>query len=144
MAEAVFRSYVDQAGLAGEIQVDSAGTADWNVGDPADSRTLAVLRKNAIPYDGRGRQVSAADLERFDYVIAMDSQNYADLRRLDRRGLLDGKLYRLMDFAPPGSPRDVPDPYYDGRFEYVYTLIHAGARGLLQHIGDKHGLGGQD
>jgi protein-tyrosine phosphatase len=56
------------------------------------------------------------------------------------RGWLDGKLYLLLDFAPPGLPREVPDPIYDGRFEDVYGMIEAGCQGLLEHIRDKHGL----
>jgi protein-tyrosine phosphatase len=134
MAEAVFHNLVSDAGLAGQIEVDSAGIADWHSGEWADHRTLAVLRKHAIPYDGRSRQVQPADLQHFDYVIAMDSQNMADLRRLDRGAALDGKLFRLLDFAPAGYPQDVPDPYYDGRFEYVYELVDAASRGLLDHI----------
>jgi protein-tyrosine phosphatase len=140
MAEAVFQNLVSEAGLAGQIEVDSAGMADWHSGEAADRRTLAVLRKHAIPYNGRSRQVRPADLQRFDYVIAMDSQNLADLRRLDRGGALEEKLFRLLDFAPPGYPKDVPDPYYDERFEHVYDLVDAGSRGLLAHIRQKNRL----
>jgi protein-tyrosine phosphatase len=140
MAEAVFQNLVSEAGLAGQIEVDSAGMADWHSGEAADRRTLAVLRKHTIPYDGRSRQVRPADLQRFDYVIAMDSQNLADLRRLDRGGTLEEKLFRLLDFAPPGYPKDVPDPYYDERFEHVFDLVDAGSRGLLAHIRQKNRL----
>lgn len=140
MAEAVFRKLVEEAGLADQIHVDSAGTAEWHVGEPADYRTLAILRQHGIQYDGVARRIQSADLRRFDYIIAMDGSNMADVTRLDRSGVLNGKLYRLMDFAPPGSPRDVPDPYYDGRFEYVYRLVEAGCRGLLEHIRSRHGL----
>lgn len=140
MAEAIFQDYVRNAGLADHIAVDSAGTADWHEGDPADPRTLAVLRQHGIDYRGRGRQVQPADLQRFDYIVAMDASNLADLRRLARGAALDGKLYRLLDFAPPGSPKDVPDPYYDGRFDYVYSLVAAGCRGLLEHIRAEHRL----
>lgn len=134
MAEAVFHNLVNEAGLAGQIQVDSAGIADWHSGEAADWRALAVLRQHDIPYNGRSRQVQPADLRRFDYVLAMDSQNMADLRRLDRSGALAGKLFRFLDFAPAGYPQDVPDPYYDGRFEYVYELVTVASRGLLDHI----------
>lgn len=140
MAEAVFQQLVDEAGLADRIIVDSAGTASWHEGERADRRTLAVLRARGIPYDGRSRPVSLADLDRFAYLIAMDGQNLADLRRLDRTGALQGKLFRLLEFAPAGSPRDVPDPYYDNRFEYVYELVAAGCRGLLQAIRARHNL----
>ena len=140
MAEAVFQNMVSEAGLAGQIEVDSAGMADWHSGEAADRRTLAVLRKHDIPYDGRSRQVRPVDLQRFDYVIAMDSENMADLRRLDRNGALEGKLFRFLDFAPAGYPQDVPDPYYDGRFEYVYELVSVASSGLLEHIRQEHGL----
>ena len=140
MAEAVFQNLVSKAGLAGQIEVDSAGIADWHSGEWADQRTLAVLHKHAIPYDGRSRQVLRADLQRFDYVLAMDSQNVADLRRLDRSAALEGKLFRLLDFAPAGYPQDVPDPYYDGRFEYVFELVTVASRSLLEHIRREHRL----
>ena len=140
MAEAVFQNLVSEAGLAGQIEVDSAGIADWHSGGPADHRTLAVLRQHAIPYSGRSRQVQPADLQRFDYVLAMDGENVADLRRLDRGAALDGKLFRLLDFAPAGYPQDVPDPYYDGRFEYVYELVTVASNGLLDHIRQEHRL----
>ncbi|MBE2233417.1 MAG: low molecular weight phosphotyrosine protein phosphatase [Anaerolinea sp.] len=140
MAEAVFQNLVSEAGLAGQIEIDSAGTADWHSGERADRRTLAVLRQHAIPYDGRSRPVQPADLRRFDYLLAMDSQNAADLKRLAHSGALDGKLHRLLDFAPAGYPQDVPDPYYDGRFDYVYELVDAASRGLLAHIRQEHRL----
>lgn len=140
MAEAVFQSLVSEAGLAGQIEVDSAGVAGWHSGEAADRRTLAVLRKHAIPYDGRSRQVQPADLQHFDYVIAMDQENLADLRRLDRTGVLEGKLFRFLDFAPAGYPQDVPDPYYDGRFELVYELVTVASHGLLEHIRREHRL----
>ncbi|HSN74697.1 MAG TPA: low molecular weight protein-tyrosine-phosphatase [Anaerolineae bacterium] len=138
MAEAVFQNLVSEAGLAGQIEVDSAGMADWHSGEAADRRTLAVLRKHDIPYNGRSRQVQPADLQRFDYVLAMDRENLADLRRLDRNGALEGKLFRFLDFAPAGYPQDVPDPYYDGRFEYVYELVTVASRGLLAHVRQEH------
>lgn len=140
MAEAIFRQRVAEAGLSAEIEVRSAGTEDWNVGMPAHRGTLDVLRRHDVPHDGRAREVSRSDLEWADYVVAMDASNVADLRRLDRRGVLDGKLYRLMEFGPPNAPMDVPDPYYDGRFDYVYGLVEAGTTNLLEHIRSENGL----
>ncbi len=140
MAEALFRRRVAEAGLAGEIEVRSAGTADWNVGLPAHRGTLDVLRRHGVPHDGRARQVSRSDLDWADYVIAMDGSNVADLRHLDRSGALDGKLYRLMEFGPPNAPLDVPDPYYDGRFDYVYGLVKTGTANLLEMIRNENGL----
>ena len=140
MAEAVFARLVDEAGLAGEVQADSAGTAGWHSGEPADRRTLAVLRHHGIPYAGRSRQIQQKDLKRFDVIVAMDSENLTDLRFLDGNRSLDGKLHRLMDFAPVGYPKDVPDPYYNGQFDLVYEMVDAGGRGLLEHIRKEHGI----
>ena len=140
MAEAVFARLVDEARLAGEIQADSAGTAGWHAGEPADRRTLAVLRKHGIPYAGRSRQIQRNDLKRFDVIVAMDSENLADLLFLDSNRSLDGKLHRLMDFAPAGYSKDVPDPYYNGQFDLVYELVDAGGRGLLEHIRKEIGI----
>ena len=140
MAEAVFQQQVDDAGLADQFEIDSAGTGGWHVGDPAHRGTQTVLRRNGITYTGRARQVQPADLQHYDYVIAMDADNVADLRRMDRQNALNGKLHQLLEFAPAGYPRDVPDPYYDGKFDLVYELVDAGAAGLLDHIRAEHGL----
>jgi protein-tyrosine phosphatase len=69
----------------------------------------------------------------------MDEQNLDDLRRVAPQRAWEGKLHLLLDFAPDGFPHQVPDPIYDGRFEYVYELIEAGCRGLLDHIQAEHG-----
>jgi protein-tyrosine phosphatase len=140
MAEAVFQQQVKDAGLADQFQVDSAGTGRWHVGEPPHRGTREVLRRHGIPYQGRAHQVTTADLQAADYIVAMDSSNMEDLRWIDRQGHLDGKLYRLLDFAPPGSPTNVPDPYYEGNFDYVYQLVDAGASGLLAHIRQERGL----
>lgn len=140
MAEAVFQQRVNEAGLADQFEVDSAGTGGWHAGEPAHRGTQAVLRRHGIAYNGRARQVQPAELARYDYVIAMDVENVADLRRMDRSNALDGKLHQLLEFAPAGLPRDVPDPYYNGRFDEVYELVDAGAAGLLDFLRAEHGL----
>jgi protein-tyrosine phosphatase len=140
MAEGVFQHLVDQAGLSDQIEVDSAGTRDWNVGGQAHRGTRATLQRHSIAYAGRARQVTLADLHAADYVLAMDFGNVYDLRDMASQGTLEGKLRMLLDFAPPGFPREVPDPIYDGRFDHVYDLVEAGCRGLLDHIRAEHSL----
>jgi protein-tyrosine phosphatase len=140
MAEGVFQHLVDQAGLSDQIAVDSAGTSDWNLGSRAHRGTRQELKRHNIAYQGRARQVSLADLLEADYVLAMDMDNAYDLERLAPRGALGGKLRLLLDFAPRGFPREVPDPIYDGRFEEVHRLVEAGCRGLLDHIRAEHEL----
>jgi len=136
MAEAVFRHLVKEAGLSDRIDVESAGTGGWHIGERPHAGTLAILKRNQIDAGGkRARQIHRADLTEFDYVIAMDDENVADIQALFHR-----RVPRLLEFAPQGTPLDVPDPYYTGRFDQVYNLVTAGCKGLLAHIREKEGL----
>ena len=140
MAEAVFQHMVDEVGLSDQFVVDSAGTSDWNVGSQAHRGTRNVLRRQGISYKGRARQVTEDDLYQADYVVAMDADNVYELYYLGSQQELSTKLFMLLDLASPDLPREVPDPIYDGRFDYVYELIEAGCRGLLDHIRAEHDL----
>ncbi len=133
MAEAVFQQLVDEAGLSDSIQVDSAGTSGWHIGEPAHRGTRGILSQHGITYEGRARQITPADFDRFDYILAMDAANLSDVRQM----LPDGSpvvVERFLDFAEDMPTRDVPDPYYDGRFEDVYQLVRRGAAALLDTI----------
>jgi protein-tyrosine phosphatase len=125
MAEAVFQHMVDEAGLSHAIEVDSAGTGSWHIGERAHRGTREVLARHNIPYDGRARQVERDDFRRFDYILAMDNENFDDLERMMPAGS-DAKLARFLDFAPQAPVREVPDPWYDGRFDEVYALVRQG------------------
>ena len=132
MAEAVFRDMAARAGLAGRIAADSAGTGGWHAGEQPHQGTRRVLREHGIDYNHAARQVRGDDFVRFDYLIALDNGHMFELRaRAERSG---AQLARLLDFAPNVPTRDVPDPYYDGRFAEVYTLVEQGCQGLLEHI----------
>jgi protein-tyrosine phosphatase len=141
MAEAIFARMVERAGLSDRIEVDSVGTGDWHVGEAAHRGTREVLGRNGIDYVGCARQIARADLEEADYVVAMDARNLADLSAvLDPEGVHAGKVRRLLEYAPAGPSLDVPDPYFDGRFEDVYRLVEAGCRGLLARVRADQGL----
>lgn len=136
MAEAVFRHLVKEAGLEEHFDVDSAGTGGWHVGERPHRGTLEVLRRNQIDAGGqRARKLERADRDLFDYVIAMDAENVADIEAVFGR-----RVPRLLDFAPSGGPSDVPDPFYSGGFDQVYQLVLTGCRGLLDHIRQQEGL----
>jgi protein-tyrosine phosphatase len=139
MAEAVFRHRVAEAGLGEQIVVDSAGTSSWHVGENAHRGTRNVLRKHGIQYEGRSRQITPHDFSLFDYILAMDNANLSNLKRMlpdDSRAVVG----RFMDFAEDAGTNEVPDPYYDGRFEEVYALVNQAADGLLAHIREEKGL----
>ena len=135
-AEAMLRSKVHAAGLDDRIEVDSAGTADYHVDSPPDRRAVAHGEKRGLEMRHlRGRQVSREDFERFDFILAMDEDNLADLQRLRPPGSR-AKVALLMSYAPRAGSRVVPDPYYgaaDG-FEAVLDLVEAAADGFIASV----------
>ena len=134
-AEGVFRYYAEQAGLADRLEVDSAGTHAYHVGEPADRRARAAAERRGMSLDGiRARRVCAQDYERFDYIIAMDKDNLAHLRDEAPDGH-DVRLHLFLEFAP-GLETEVPDPYYGGAagFERVLDLVEDASRGLLETL----------
>jgi protein-tyrosine phosphatase len=138
MAEAVFQNMADDAGLQGIIEVDSAGTGSWHVGESAHPGTRRVLAQHGIDYMGRARVVRQEDVvDPSSYVIAVDASTLHELQR--RFGEIPN-LYLLLDFAKNSSERDVPDPYYEGNFEYVYKLVEDASRGLLAAVIEREGL----
>jgi len=131
MAEAVFMHLVDEAGLADRFEIDSAGTGDWHIGKTAHEGTLGILQQKQIPYDGRARQISAADLDYYDYIITMDDSNFEDVMAI---GEGRAEVRSLLSFAPLQKLTEVPDPYYHGGFDKVFDLVHESCVGLLEHI----------
>jgi protein-tyrosine phosphatase len=139
-AEAVFRQYVERAGLAGKIVIDSAGTHDYHIGASPDSRTQRAAQQRGFDMsDLRGRQVEAADFARFDYVLAMDAANLAILNGLMPKDSVT-QVRLFLDYAHHHTEREVPDPYYGGEdgFERVLDMVEDAAAGLLQHINEHH------
>ena len=135
-AEAVFRARAEQAGLADDIFIDSAGTHDYHIGDAPDARTQRAAARRGYDMSAlRGRQVESADFLRFDYVLAMDHANLAILQRM-RPHDAPGHLGLFLEFAARHHEREVPDPYYGGAegFERVLDMVEDAAEGLLQCI----------
>lgn len=140
MAEAVFRKMVTDAGLQDQIEVDSAGTGHWHVGEAPHHGTRAILEQNNIEYEGiRARQVRQDDLQRFQYIIAMDGDNLENMHRIAGKQY-QGYMARLLDLVPDDRRDDVPDPYYTGNFDEVYHLVQEGCRRLLNFIREREGL----
>jgi len=81
-AEGVMRRLVADASLQGSIELDSAGTGGWHVGEPPDARATDAARRRGIALEGLARQVHAEDFERFDLILAMDRSNERALRAL--------------------------------------------------------------
>jgi protein-tyrosine phosphatase len=136
IAEVVMRSLVVERGLDGAIEVSSAGTGDWHIGERADRRALDVLERHG--YDGsshRARQFVADAFAAHDLVVALDRSNLAALRRLAPAGEVD-KVRLLMSYVDDAPADEVPDPYYGGDdgFEQVLAMVESACGALLDHV----------
>jgi protein-tyrosine phosphatase len=135
-AEAVLRELAAREAPELTLEVDSAGTADYHVGQAPDPRTRAAAARRGYDLSSlRARTVEAADFEHFDLILAMDRENLKALRRRAPSHAHE-RLRLLLEFSPDPAPEDVPDPYYGGPngFEEVLDLVEAATRGLLAHL----------
>lgn len=140
LGENMFRHLAQQAGVGERYEVDSAGTGSWHVGEPPDRRMRQVAARRGFNYDGQARQFRQSDFDRFDLIIAMDTDNRANLRRLARNITDEAKIRLMREFDPQGGPNaPVPDPYYGGidGFENVYDIVERSCQGLLDALEEK-------
>lgn len=135
-AHGVFRSQVQQRKLDALIEIDSAGTHAYHTGAPPDQRAQSTALKRGVDLsDLRARIVKDRDFELFDYILAMDEENYAMLLEQCPQEDRD-KVQLFLNYAPQLNRREVPDPYYGGikGFENVFDMVDAAAKGLLDDI----------
>ncbi len=135
-AEGTFRHIVEQGGLSDEFHIDSAGTIDFHIGDPPDVRAQETALRYGVDITRlRARQVNSNDFHIFDYVLAMDRENFQGLNQICPEGR-GNRLHMFCDFHPDASIREVPDPYYGGTrgFDTVFDLVMKASKGLLEHI----------
>ncbi|MFY0673153.1 MAG: low molecular weight phosphotyrosine protein phosphatase [Bacteroidia bacterium] len=135
MAESVFKEKVNQAGLASRFQVDSAGTAGYHIGEWPDNRTIATLNGHGIDYYSKARQLQKTDLEEYDFIMAMDHSNYADILML-KDGDSKSKIEMFRDYDSTKGDLVVPDPYYGSMndFKNVYDIVERCSANLLEAI----------
>lgn len=134
LAEAVARKHFAEAGL--DIEVASCGTGGWHVGEQADPRMRAAAAKSGYDLEPhRARQLRAEDAERYDLLLAMDSNNLRDMQRVFG-GKGDDRLALFLDWAGATPPRDFPDPYYEEltAFTHSIALAERGVQGLIQRL----------
>lgn len=135
VAHVVLEDRVTAAGLGDRVEVVSAGTGDWHVGEPMDSRSAASL--DGSGYDGsrhRAQQVQAAWLQSFDLLLAMDRSHVGGLRALGPAEPGRVQLWGAFDPVEPGA--EVPDPYYGGPegFTRVLTMVERTADVLVDAV----------
>jgi protein-tyrosine phosphatase len=145
MAEVILREELERAGLSDRVEVDSAGTGDWHLGSPMDSRARAELSRRG--YDGAGhraRQFGPSWFGRYDLVAAMDRGNLERLRRMAPDRQAADRTVLFLSFDPSrngqgsGSDLEVPDPYDGGPEDYalVFDLVQPAARGLAAQLAE--------
>lgn len=141
-AHGVFRDLVEQAGLAEQILVESAGTIGYHAGENPDPRATAMSRNMGVDItDLVARQVVQTDYTNQSYILAMDYSNLQNLAA-DCPDLHQNKISLLLQYHPEDSLKEVPDPYYGGDkgFENVYLMIEEACKNLLQDIRTQHSL----
>jgi protein-tyrosine phosphatase len=143
IGEVVLTDRIAAAGLSGRVIVDSAGTGDWNLGEGADPRTLAVLDAHGYALQHASRQITPNWFASIDVALAMDESNYVDLERMIALSGQPTELRMMRSFAPklrhlpePHPGLDVPDPFFGGSagFEVVLTMIEEAADGIVDDL----------
>jgi protein-tyrosine-phosphatase len=132
MAEAIFKEKVDQSGLAKDFFVDSAGTASYHEGEPADHRSIKAGMDHGLDVDSIARKIRAEDFDRFTHIVVMDDQNLADVKSI-APAKYSGEIMKMTDFHPVLN--QIHDPYHDGEdaFETMYHHLNSCADQLLDY-----------
>lgn len=122
MAQGILEKKISERNL--NWIVDSAGTSGWHDGEPPDQRAIHASRKQGVNIsDQISRRITISDLQKFDVILAMDSSNYQEILAMNNDPKQMEKVYLLRNFESPGRNIAVPDPYYDGRFDEVFSIL---------------------
>lgn len=141
IAEGVFREIVAQKGYSDQIYCNSAATSNYHIGSDPDERAQKTCQLHGITLHHKGQQLKKAHFDEFEYIVAMDSSNFNNIKAL---GPIPPTCRVLMmrDFDPEKTGIDVPDPYYGGMsgFEEVYTMLWRSGERFLDFLVKEHGL----
>lgn len=136
MAEFVFKDIVAKAGVSDDFLIESAATSTEEIGNDMHYGTRTKLREEGIPFTRRAaRQITAADYDKYDYLIAMDEENLYYMNRRWNNDP-DGKISLLLEFA--GKTREIADPWYTGNFDQTFLDVQEGCEALLNTILQKN------
>ncbi len=133
MAEFVMKDMVKKAGLEKEIYIASAATSTEEIGNRVHPGTTKKLKEFGISTQGKTAvQLKKSDYESYDYLLAMESYNLRNMKRIIGSEDPKQKVYRLLDFSK--APRDIADPWYTGNFDVTYNDIYEGCEALLKYL----------
>jgi len=135
-AKAALREALIEAGMDGRVEVDSAGTGDWHVGQPPDQRMTAAASKVGLHLDGQARTIRAEDFDTADLILVMDRSNLSDVLAIAPTPEARGKVRLFRSFDPNADHDEVPDPYYGGTdgFTAVVGIVRDAARGVVREL----------
>lgn len=136
LAAAIFKHKLVGRRLEEHFDVDSCGTSNYHIGDGPDRRTIASASKNGIKIDHCVRQLTKDDLENFDYIVAMDQNNYQNILSLSKKEEHAAKVVLMREFDSLGKGKAVPDPYYgdERHFQEVFEILNRSIDNFLLHI----------
>lgn len=140
VAEGVLRARIAASTLAGRVELDSAGTGDWHVGEPPDRRAIANAAEHGIDIAGlRARQLASVDFQRFDWLLCADRANLRDVRAR-APAAANARTALLLEWAGVEAQGEIPDPYTGGpaQFEHVFQLLDRAADGVIARLRQEH------
>ena len=135
LAEGILKHKAKQKNLS--ITVDSAGTGDWHIGSPPDSRSIEIAEKHHIDIsEQKARQFSSYDFKRFDTILVMDTSNLTNVLRLSSNQNESDKVKLILNYTHPQMQASVPDPYFGGNdgFEEVFQLLNKACDKIIEEI----------
>jgi len=133
LAEGIFRQKIKEKGISDQFLVDSCGTGHWHRGSAPHPESIAVAEKNGVSLAGQtSRELDDQDYFEFNYIVAMDESNLADIQ--DRKIGGDSEIFCLRKYDPEGGALSVPDPYYEGGFDGVFAMIERSIEAFLEEI----------
>lgn len=142
LAMNIFIREVRNRGLESYFDIDSCGTSDYHIGSSPDPRTVENARKNGLDVNHKARQFNWFDFDKYDYILAMDKGNLANIKSLDGEGHFNDKLHLMRDFDPLDKGAEVPDPYFGGDqgFQNVFDILSRSVHNFLNHLEAEHDL----
>ena len=136
-AEGALRSIVDNHNCSHNFEIDSAGTHAYHIGNSPDQRSQQAAINHGVDLSSqRARQVHESDFYYYDFIIAMDFDNLERLKSMCPKDS-DSKIELMLDYSKDHPGASVPDPYYEGKFDEVFKMVHSACLSFYESIEKK-------
>ena len=140
LGAAILKKKLKEKGMDSWVEVDSCGTSNYHIGNNADPRTIANASRHGVPIQHCARQLTAKDIESFDFIFAMDRSNYENIVRLSNGRDLSHKVKMMREFDPLSKGGEVPDPYHGGEkdFQEVFDILDRSTEKFTAYLTDEY------